>query len=182
MCLRTDVRSIVCLRVCRCAAPVAIWLKAQGFGFFVHLVLRFLLAESPDLFGVCPPCKEEPGKPAMACFVHRISALLLLCFDVLLTVASADDGASLRGSRSELCTAYSQCGGQNWSGCAECPGQQVCRPNGQDPWTKVCVDPAAELGSESLQCSKEGELCSTTNWPLVLCCPGLWCNQPLCAK
>merc|ERR1712203_929346 len=47
-----------------------------------------------------------------------------------------------------MCTAYSQCVGQNWSGCTVCPGRQVCKLNGKDPWTKVCVDPLAELSGD----------------------------------
>jgi hypothetical protein len=61
---------------------------------------------------------------------------------------------SLRGSLAQnklqmqdTCTAYSQCGGQNWHGCTECPGQQVCQLKGTDPWTKVCVGQLAELSS-----------------------------------
>ena len=61
---------------------------------------------------------------------------------------------SLRGSLAQnklqmqdTCTAYSQCGGQNWHGCTECPGQQVCQFKGTDPWTKVCVGQLAELSS-----------------------------------
>merc|ERR1712157_658345 len=51
-------------------------------------------------------------------------------------------------SQGDTCTAYSQCGGQNWSGCTVCPGRQVCKLNGKDPWTKVCVDPLAELSGD----------------------------------
>merc|ERR1711933_684187 len=51
-------------------------------------------------------------------------------------------------SQGGTCTAYSQCGGQNWSGCTVCPGRQVCKLNGKDPWTKVCVDPLAELSGD----------------------------------
>merc|ERR1711920_604519 len=47
----------------------------------------------------------------------------------------------------QTCTAYSQCGGQNWHGCTECPGQQVCQLKGTDRWTKVCVGQLAELSS-----------------------------------
>merc|ERR1711920_329729 len=43
-------------------------------------------------------------------------------------------------SQGDTCTAYSQCGGQNWSGCTVCPAGQVCELNGKDRWTKVCVD------------------------------------------
>lgn len=98
----------------------------------------------------------------------------LLCLGALLTAASAHNGTALRGSLSGICTAHSQCGGQHWTGCTRCPGDQVCESNGKDPWTKVCMGPhTAELSSES-----EGDNCTAwsqcggQNWTGCTKCPG----------
>jgi len=71
------------------------------------------------------------------------------------------------------CTAYSQCGGQNWHGCTECPGQQVCQLKGTDPWTKVCVGQPAELSNEGPEqtCTAYSQ-CGGQNWHGCTECPG----------
>merc|ERR1712228_1092054 len=74
------------------------------------------------------------------------------------TISTTSTTESLGG----MCTAYSQCGGQNWSGCTVCPGRQVCKLNGKDPWTKVCVDPLAELSGDP----------SSTDAAIIVCSGG----------
>jgi hypothetical protein len=87
---------------------------------------------------------------------------------------------SLRGSLAQnklqmqdTCTAYSQCGGQNWHGCTECPGQQVCQFKGTDRWTKVCVGQPAELssGGPARTCTAYSQ-CGGQNWHGCTECPG----------
>merc|ERR1712060_800212 len=60
-----------------------------------------------------------------------------------------------------MCTAYSQCGGQNWSGCTVCPAGQVCKLNGKDPRTKVCVD--STTGSTTTASTSTTTTISTTS-------------------
>jgi hypothetical protein len=76
-------------------------------------------------------------------------------------------------SPARTCTAYSQCGGQNWHGCTECPGQQVCQLKGTDPWTKVCVGQPAELSNEGpgQTCTAYSQ-CGGQNWHGCTECPG----------
>merc|ERR1719517_111199 len=57
-----------------------------------------------------------------------------------MSTTTTTSATSANKSQGGMCTAYSQCGGQNWSGCTSCPGDQVCKVNGEDLWTKVCVD------------------------------------------
>jgi hypothetical protein len=79
------------------------------------------------------------------------------------------------------CTPYSQCGGDHWSGCTQCPGQQVCQPKSDDPsgLTKVCVDPTAELSSESpLGTCTPYSQCGGDHWSGCTHCPGQQVCQP----
>jgi len=52
-------------------------------------------------------------------------------------------------ARSNICTPYSQCGGQHWDGCTECPGEQVCKhrlddEGNWDGFTSTCQLPPPE--------------------------------------
>lgn len=61
------------------------------------------------------------------------------------TPPAGQEGLTQKGNALEpalnglsVCTRYSQCGGQNWSGCAGCPAGQVCKKKGE--YTSVCED------------------------------------------
>jgi len=138
-----------------------------------------LAGDCPGAPGLHPSAKPPgpaqiptEGGPAMPLLVRGSQALL--CLGASFMAASAHNGSSLRGGFGGICTGYSQCGGQHWTGCTRCPGDQVCEANGLDPWTKVCVDrQALELNIKS-----EGDICTAhsqcggQNWTGCSECPG----------
>merc|ERR1712203_385345 len=97
--------------------------------------------------GCCTDCPETPTSPTSTTRTSTSTT----------TTASTTSTTESRGT----CTAYSQCGGQNWSGCTLCPGDQVCKPNGKDPWTKVCVD--STTGSTTTTSTSTTTTMSTTS-------------------
>merc|ERR1711920_449924 len=91
---------------------------------------------------VCKPNGKDPW--TKVCVDSTTGSTTTTSTSTTTTISTTSTTESLGG----MCTAYSQCGGQNWSGCTVCPGRQVCKLNGKDPWTKVCVDPLAELSGD----------------------------------
>merc|ERR1712203_617721 len=78
-----------------------------------------------------------------------------------MSTTTAMSATSAIKSQGDTCTAYSQCGGQNWSGCTVCPAGQVCELNGKDRWTKVCVD--STTGSTTTTSTSTTTTISTTS-------------------
>merc|ERR1712060_842662 len=106
----------------------------------------------------CTDCPETPTSPTSTTRTSTSTT----------TTASTTSTTESRGT----CTAYSQCGGQHWSGCTLCPGRQVCKFNGKDPWTKVCVDPTAELTESPGGTCTAYSQCGGQNWSGCTSCPG----------
>jgi hypothetical protein len=141
-----------------------------------------LSSESP--LGTCTPysqcggdhwsgCTQCPGQQVCQPKSDDPSGLTKVCVDPTAELSSE--------SPLGTCTPYSQCGGDHWSGCTQCPGQQVCQPNSDDPsgLTKVCVDPAAELSSESpLGTCTPYSQCGGDHWSGCTQCPGQQVCQP----